>query len=492
MATKPRPYIDFKLYLTRPAGGMAACQVALLPTPEVGETITPVTVPLEESPPSDSLQLLAAKMGTFSSMVALGKKLANCLLPEGVIRERFRAAYDRAGIDGGVRLRLIIADPELKAWPWEYAFLDLVEGAESRSMLGFLALNPRISIVRHEPLPFPHPMREKTTEDLTDIRMAFASALPKGLPLLHLDKDLEVIQNSLKDFDVEGVHFTLEPVITDATPDDLAMRLPRSTHVFHFSGHGIPETDGSAIGPHGEAALLLVSDKKSKEEARMNASDLAAIVQNAGVRLVVLGACYTGQRPKGDESLKKRYSWDGIASALAAREIPAIVAMQYEVIDVSAKVFSRDFYFALASGLSLDEAMSAGRRAMLRETSTNPDLETIVNVEWGVPVLYSRLADGQLFPERMKRAGESAEKFRAAIRQEVTDSIKGQLTGAEALQIKNAIITVDHEVETIGKGGEVVGVKAKKIGEGADISIKEKAKNVQKGGKMVGLRLDEL
>lgn len=492
MATKPRPYIDFKLYLTRPVWGMAACQVALLPTPEVGETVSPVTVPLEESPPSDSLQLLAAKMGTFSKMVALGKKLANCLLPEGVIRERFRAAYDRAGIDGGVRLRLIIADPELKAWPWEYAFLDLVGGGESRSMLGFLALNPRISMVRHEPLPFPHPMREKTTEDLTDIRMAFASALPKGQPLLHLDRDLDVIQDSLKDFDVEGVRFTLEPVITDATPDDLAMRLPRITHVFHFSGHGVPQTDGSAIGPHGEAALLLVSDKKSKKEARMNASDLAAIVQNAGVRLVVLGACYSGRRAGEDESLKKRYPWDGIASALAAREIPAIVAMQYEVIDVSAKVFSRAFYFALASGLSLDEAMSAGRRAMLRETSTNPDLETIVNVEWGVPVLYSRLADGQLFPERMKRAGESAEKFRAAIKQEVTDSIKGKMTGAEALRINSGIITVEHKIDEVGEGGEVVGIKAKEIGEGAEISIDEKVESVQKGGEVVGLRLGKL
>jgi hypothetical protein len=47
-------------------------------------------------------------------------------------------------------------------------------------------------------------------------------------------------------------------------------------------------------------------------------------------------------------------------------------------------------------------------------------------------------------------------------------------------------------VEVIDRGGEVVGVLAKEIGEGADISIKEKAKSVQNGGKMVGLRLDEL
>ena len=41
---KQREYIDFKLYLTGVPEGQGACQVALLPTPEVGETVTPVTV----------------------------------------------------------------------------------------------------------------------------------------------------------------------------------------------------------------------------------------------------------------------------------------------------------------------------------------------------------------------------------------------------------------------------------------------------------------
>jgi hypothetical protein len=73
MAAKPRPYIDFKLYLTRLPDEKSACHVALLPTPEVGETITPVTAPLEEIPPPDVLQWLAAKKATFGSMVALGR-----------------------------------------------------------------------------------------------------------------------------------------------------------------------------------------------------------------------------------------------------------------------------------------------------------------------------------------------------------------------------------------------------------------------------------
>ena len=40
---KQRQYIDFKLFLTRPPDGQG-CQIALLPTPEVGETTTPVTI----------------------------------------------------------------------------------------------------------------------------------------------------------------------------------------------------------------------------------------------------------------------------------------------------------------------------------------------------------------------------------------------------------------------------------------------------------------
>ncbi len=478
MATKPRQYMDFNLYLTRSPDGKSVCQVALLPTPEVGETITPISVPLQESPPSDAMLLLVAKQGTFGSMVVLGKKLANCLLPEGVIRERFRAAYDRAGIDGGVRLRLIIADHVLKTWPWEYAYLDFLGGPESKSMLGFLALNPRISIVRHEPIPHPHPTQEKTTKDVTDIRMVFASALPKKQPKLRLDKDLAVIRESLKDFNVEGVRFTLGPVLTNATPDELAQKLPKGTHIFHFAGHGIPGPEGSTAGPHDEAALLLVADKKSRAEARLHASDLAAIVQDAGVRLVVLGACYSGER-------QERASWDGLASALAAREIPAIVAMQYEVIDVSAKAFSRAFYSALAIGLSLDEAMSAARRAMLRETSTNPDLEHNVDVEWGVPVLYSRLPDGQLFPERMQRAGRAAEQFRKIIRQTVTDTLEGKMTGIKVTKLKGSL-DVRQGAGIVGRGGKMVGIKSKETEEGTQATVKQKVKTIKKGGEIVG------
>ncbi|MCX6032844.1 MAG: CHAT domain-containing protein [Chloroflexi bacterium] len=480
---KQRQYVDFKLYLTRPADGQAACQVALLPTPEAGETITPVTVPASEAPASDMLAYLAGKQITLRNLVSLGKKLAGCLLPEGVIRERFRYAYDQAGVEGGVRLRLIIADHALKQWPWEYAFLDLLGGPDS--MRGFLALNPRISVVRHEPLPHPHPAIAKSSADVTDIRLAIATALPAQQSVLYLDKDVAAIQRAVQDFDLEGVRITVDPVLMDATPGDLATKLPKGTYIFHFAGHGITEQRGDPFTPGSplreEGALLLVADKIQKNEVRLRAGDLAAILQERGVRLAVLGACYSGAR-------NARYPWDGVAGALAAGEIPAIIAMQYEVIDVAAQAFSGMFYSALAGGLSLDEAMYVGRRAMLLETSTDKGLDQPFNAEWGVPVLYSRLPDGALFPERMARAGAAAEQFRKVIQQTVeTIAQGGTVVGLVARRVKGGI-KIEQRVKVVA--GTLVGLQAEEVGDEANLDVAQNLGTVS--GNVTGVIVDEI
>ncbi len=144
---KPRDYVDFKLYLTAATNAPGACQVTLLPTPEVGEAITPIVVPADKVPQSDLLAFLACKQITLRNLTTLGKQLSDCLLPPGPIRDLFRDAVRHAGEDRGVRLRLIIADHALKQWPWEYAYLDLL-GAGQDSMRGFLALGKSFSFVR--------------------------------------------------------------------------------------------------------------------------------------------------------------------------------------------------------------------------------------------------------------------------------------------------------------------------------------------------------
>ncbi|MGA3359863.1 MAG: CHAT domain-containing protein [Halobacteriota archaeon] len=471
MTTNQRTFIDFKLYLTCPPGEDSACQVALLPTAEVGETVSPVTVPVDERPSTEDLELLAAKKVTLKQLIALGKKLANCLLPardvHRDIRGLFQQAYNTAGPGRGVRLRLIIADDELKLWPWEYTYWDFLGGAESTSMSGFLVLDGRVSLVRHEPLPYPHPSRTKTAEDLTDIRVAFACALPKGERKLELRQDLNMITEAVRKVNEDGLRFVLKPKIKDATPLDLENKLPKGTHIFHFAGHASPQPAVSSGGLGSEAALLLVADKNTKDEVKLPASLLAQYLQQAGVRLVVLGACNTAQRIKEEDAfLQKRSPWDGLASALAAKEIPAIVGMQYEVFDDSARAFSEQFYRALASGLSLDEAMSGGRRAMARVGEGD---KSCTNLEWGVPVLYTRLPDGKLFPERMELAGETAAQVRSDImlptefhdhRQEIYDKFENMYSKFEerkkllnqgqthkAQMVKQAVVQDLREVE---------------------------------------------
>lgn len=485
--SKPRQYIDFKLYLTQPPDGKGACQVALLPTPEVGESVAPVTLSAEKGPPENLLSYIADKSVTLRKLVEFGKGLANWLLPveqiEGQesIRNLFLRALRQAGNQGGVRLRLIIADSSLKKWPWEYAYFDSSGAGGPDSMSGFLALNPSISVARHEPLPHPHQVSKDTGEKLDNLRMVIAAALPKNQKGLEVEKEVSCITGALRDFEVDGMRLTAEPVL-DATPLDVANALQGagSTDIFHFAGHGITEATGRdpfSVGETREEGFLYFLDNKiEKTEKKVRADDLATRLQGAGVQLAVFGACYSGLR-------SDRYPWDSVAGALAKKDIPAIITMQYEVIDQHVIEFTKAFYVALAAGLSLDEAMSAGRLAMYDLTSAKPGQPGFL--EWGVPALYSRLPDGRLFPECMQRAGATAQKFRQSIQQTIDNITKtGRVVG---LKVKGSgsAFEVTQKVDLVE--GELVGAELDTSTSG---TVQQDVTTVT--GDMTGIKLDEI
>jgi len=484
---KQRQYIDFKLYLTRTPDG-TGCQVTLLPTPEIGETIMPVIVPVEKGPSTDQLAYLASKSITLRKLVEFGKGLANWLLPaestddQETIRDLFMEASKRAGNEGGVRLRLIIADPALKQWPWEYTYFDPSGVGGPEAMSGFLVLNPRISMVRHEPLPHPHPVIKETETDLNDSRIVIASASPKTQTELNVDQEVTYITEALQDFKVDGMRITMVP-LPNATPPEVAIALQGagSTYVFHFAGHGGSETtkrDPFSIGKTREEGILyFLDDKDTKAEAKVRADDLAAKLQAAGVRLAVFGACYSGMR-------SARYPWDDVAGALAKRDIPATITMQYEVIDTHAIAFTKSFYGALAAGLSLDEAMSAGRLAMYGVSNAQVDQPGFL--EWGVPVLNSRLPDGKLFPERMQRAGATAQQLSAVIQQTVDTITKtGRVVGFEG-NLKNGTFEIKQKADVVD--GTMIGIQSDHAtGSG---TVDQEAKTVT--GNMTGIVLDKL
>jgi hypothetical protein len=159
--------------------------------------------------------------------------------------------------------------------------------------------------------------------------------------------------------------------------------------------------------------------------------------------------------------------------------------MQYEVVDSQAIAFSRALYAALGLGLTLDEAVWSGRVAMLQ--APGGDAGGAVNVEWGVPVLYNRLSNGALFPERLAQATESAEALRKVFSQTVSGVLSGTMIGVDVKLIKNGVHVI-QKVKTVK--GEMTGVRARTAGAGANILVEQKAENVD--GKMIGYQADEL
>ena len=132
-------------------GAVVAFEVRVFDSPVgQGEKLERVTVPAGLA---DEVRALEERRldEDLPGQLELGAALGALLLPE-YARTLFEASRARIGDDQGLRLRLRLAD-ELGQLPWEFAYLDSHHGESSAA--GFLALDPAISIVRHEAIAEP-------------------------------------------------------------------------------------------------------------------------------------------------------------------------------------------------------------------------------------------------------------------------------------------------------------------------------------------------
>ncbi len=440
---KERQYLDFYLQLRDLNREAGTFRVAVLPSPAVGETREAVTVYYSPDALAKSLRRLENRAIDQDSLIQFGVQLADLLLPLGEIRTLFEQAVKDAGQDGGVRLRLLTSEPELSRLPWEYSYLPLYKGAIDYRH--FLVLNPQISLVRHEPIAKRHPKVEGATSNT--LRLLVAMANPKGD--LNLEKEKNNLTTVLDGFKVDGVTFEWQPLLENATVQDLTSALMNKPELFYFAGHGQFDKDG----------YIQLQGATPGSAQAMPATQLALRLKQAGVRVAVFGACESAQRDGASE-------WAGIAPTLVAEGVPVVVAMQYEILDKHAIAFSEAFYIALAAGLSVDEAVSSGRLAMLGQEVSNQ--RTLVpagkiddsqsdkppaNVQWGVPALYMRSADSIIFPRKTSEASVVAEQIRKVIQQKV-GSIQNSrnFTGIKVKQVTGS-------VQIIQDYGELINVK---------------------------------
>jgi hypothetical protein len=379
----------------------------------------------------------------LEQQIKLGEALAEVLLPP-YARRLFAESLAHLQADEGLRLRLRL-DERLVDLPWEYSYISDAPGAKTAN--GFLALDPRISIARHEALAVPGDWFEAPTRRRVLVAMASPKPYEKYRKLAHLPKEQQAIQQALAG--VAGVDAVFVPVyqsgangeVPGATIRQLAGALMERTDVFHFSGHG--EFVQGITADEGRGTLIF-SDAKN-EAFPVSGESLAELLKSKGVRLVILGACEGGRRDGQNV-------WSGVAAALLRIGIPAVVAMQFTIDDKLAAAFVGAFYRALVAGFTVDEAVASGRAAIRLEA-----LEGKKNIrDWGVPVLYLRSPGGAVFKP-----------------------IQNQQAVQQAVQ--QTANLVEQRVREVGTTGRVVGAVVDELGSGDVITVNQKIKQEAKG-----------
>ena len=232
--------------------------------------------------------------------------------------------------------------------------------------------------------------RTPETVGLQPIERAELEALVKGVGRLELIEKLE--GNNLLDGRSEPV--TLEAL--EKRLETASLEEDRPFHALHLLCHGFVGADNKSYvvlerGDGGQAAVV-PEDLFAERIGRFVDPLDRRGQRQPGLRLIVLASCFTARPTQGS-------SLGGVARRLVEAGVPAVVAMQHDFQYEAAQYFSQRLYAHLVYHGEIDRAVNAARRELWdhrrrgprdRDNSLRPD-------EWGVPVLFMRLADGRLF-----------------------------------------------------------------------------------------------
>ncbi|MEU6298946.1 tetratricopeptide repeat protein [Streptomyces erythrochromogenes] len=135
---------------------------------------------------------------------------------------------------------------------------------------------------------------------------------------------------------------------------------------------------------HGELAdeAVLLFEKPGSGAERVRTSQVARVLADARVPVVVLNACQSGAVGSALES--------AIATRLVSDGVVAVVAMAYTVYAVAAAQFMTGFYAHLFAGGSVSDAVVAGRARMARHPDRPGPTGRVPLQDWLIPVHYAR------------------------------------------------------------------------------------------------------
>jgi hypothetical protein len=347
-----KSYVDFEIAITPAESGRFFLK-ARGPRGEegAGELLLPDADP--------QVQALLARLRLLdvdeAALIQLGRALFEALF-NGAVRDVYVRCRGALASDEGLRLRLNIPPSAVSAalLPWEFLY------DPDRGPLSLLDA----PVVRH----LPQPDRIPPLTAPLPLRILLTAA--QTPPPTAVERELTAVQSALERFG-EQVATTIEPHLTATI---LQNRLREGYHIWHFVGHGGFTSDGAT-------ACLLFEDDLGDPEP-VSALQLGIMLDRSNLRLVVLDACSTGQL--ATDPMRS------IAPALIRAQIPAVVAMQFQVPEEATRAFAGAFYHALADAFPIDFCVTEGRRAVMNITGLG-------RADWGIPVIYTRTEDGRLF-----------------------------------------------------------------------------------------------
>ena len=279
----------------------------------------------------------------------------------GAVRDLYRDSYSSARqARKGMRITLSLTNtPELMDLPWEYLY----------ERPDFISISTWTPVVRYLELPRSLPPLEVTPP----LRVLGLVSSPSDVQKLDVEKEKGKLEQALASAVSRGaaeIHW-----VERATLSDLgrALRLG-DFHVFHYIGHG-------AYDAERKNGVLLLEGEDGKTR-RVGGENLATMLADEEtLRLAVLNSCEGARSSTTDP-------FAGVATSLVEREIPAVVAMQFEITDDAAITFAGEFYAAIADGYPIDSALAEARRMIYAGGN---------ETEWATPVLFMRVPDGRIF-----------------------------------------------------------------------------------------------
>jgi hypothetical protein len=277
--------------------------------------------------------------------------------------------------DAGLRVNLRVDSPELAMLPWEYAFDDSSK-AES-----FLCLRPASPLVRY--LSFTNPTRVQADGPLRILGMI---ANPRND--LRAEEERRRIEEALEDEAIpkDTVHFRW---VQGGTLDHLFNQIQKGPwHVFHFIGHGGADRYVDSEGTARTEGYVVMEDGLGGE-VKVSASELGLTLGGENVRLAVFNCCDSARGA----------GFSSVGAAVVREGVPMAVAMQFAITDTAASRFAVMFYKTLAGGQSVERALTVARKYMRLQS----------NLEWAIPVLFTRAGSCVLFDKKpAPPAGDAA------------------------------------------------------------------------------------